>query len=148
MKSLMHQPWLLSLPLAGLLIGCGKPAGTGNAPNVTAGISKTLPAVGRELAMKELRDLSTYYFSYVDTAKHGPAKLEDLQDLKKDLPSLYQALADGRYVVIWNARPDGLSRTVLAYDKDTPAKGGVALLGDGSVKQLSVAEFQAAMKGK
>ena len=146
MKALIHPALLLSVLLAAMPMGCGKPAGTANAPNVTAGISKTLPAVGRELAMKELRDLSTYYFLYVGTSKNGPAKLEDLQELKKDLPNLYQALVDGRYVVIWNARIDGSSRSILAYEKDAPTKGGVALLGDQSVKQMSLAEFQGAMK--
>jgi hypothetical protein len=138
-----------------VLVGCGKtsaPTTAGNTPNVTQGVGKMLPAVGREFVLEDLRQLGIYYQSHLIAAGQGPAKLEDWQELKKDLPNLYQALEDGRYVMIWNTSSalmaEGPSRTILAYEKDAPTKGGVVLLGDGSVKNMTLKEFQSAPRAK
>ena len=156
MRPISHLTWFILVGVASLLTGCSKATVTsqagGNAPNVSQGVGKLLPAVGRETVMQDLRQIGIYYRLEVDTAGQGPAKLEDWRELKKDLPKLYQAIEEGRFVVIWNTSPglmsEGPSRTVLAYEKDAPTKGGVVLLGDGSVRQMSVAEFQAAPKAK
>jgi hypothetical protein len=56
---------------------------------------------------------------------------------------------DGKYTVLWGANPDLMrdpADTVLAYETAAPASGGWVVMADGSVKQLSAAEFQAARK--
>ena len=135
-----------------LLAGCAKPTPTtpGTTPNVKQGVGKLIPAVGREFVMEDMKQLYLHYIVHVDTAKRGPGNLESWNALKKDDSKLYEALKDGRYVVIWNTSPalmtDGPSKTILAYEKDAPTMGGVVLLGDGATKYMTQQEFQAAPK--
>lgn len=139
-----------------LLPSCGPQTAStkGNTPNVTGGIGKQLPAVGRHAVMNDLRQLGVAYPQYVATAGQGPAKLADWTELKADAPKVYEAIEDGRYVVIWGVRllavanDAGLSNTILAYEKDAPNQGGGVLMADGSVKTMTAPEFQAAPKAK
>jgi hypothetical protein len=83
----------------------------------------------------------------------APSKIEDLEPLlQADRPIALQHLKDGEYVFLWNVsldemkERDGLSWTVLCYERQTPERGGQVLYGDGSVKHLSAAEFHQAKK--
>jgi hypothetical protein len=93
---------------------------------------------------QDLRHLGLYL------QRHGkggllPAKLEELTDLKRELPQVYQAVQDDSYVVRWGAPQSG--EAIVAYERDAPSKGGVVLAGDGSVRVLSAEEFQTTAKG-
>ncbi len=93
---------------------------------------------------KDLRYLALYL------QKHGkdgrlPAKLDELADLKREMPQVYQAIRDGAYVVSWGVPYS--AETIVAYERDAPSKGGVVLTGDGSVRVLSADAFQTAAKG-
>jgi hypothetical protein len=59
----------------------------------------------------------------------------------------FQALQSGQYVAVWGVTADD-SRTVLAYQKDATKQGGAVLMADGSVKNMSADELQAALKAK
>jgi hypothetical protein len=74
-----------------------------------------------------------------------PAKLDELADLKREMPQVYQAIRDGAYVVSWGVPHS--TEAIVAYERDAPSKGGVVLTGDGSVRVLSADAFQAAAKG-
>lgn len=58
-------------------------------------------------------------------------------------------IQNGDYIVYWRV---GLSDTapganaILAYEKKTPTEGGAVLLRNGTVKEMTAAEFQAALK--
>ncbi|HTK78257.1 MAG TPA: hypothetical protein VL371_23550, partial [Gemmataceae bacterium] len=56
-----------------------------------------------------------------------------------------RALNSGKYVGVWGVSGKD-SSTVLAYAKDAPAQGGAVLMADGSVKNMSAEEAQAAIK--
>jgi hypothetical protein len=117
-------------------------------PSGGGGVGAMLPSVGRQTGLVDLQQLGQYYLAYA-TAGQSPKRLEELGDLKRDLPKVYQAIQDGQYVVFWNANlnaPAGSSNTILAYVKDTPTRGGVTLFLDGSVRNITAQEFQTAAK--
>ncbi len=124
----------------------GPPPGGLQPPGMNPGIGSTLPSVGRANPGNDLKQLGLYYLNFATTGR-SPSRLEDLADLKRDLPRVYQAVQDGVYVVYWNAQTAGASSpTVLAYVHDVPTRGGVVLLLDGGVTNMTPQEFQAAPK--
>ena len=149
--------------LAALLPGCKKKAKPAAAPSAPAapqglppgglqpaganpGVMSTLPSVGRTNPGNDLKQIGLYYLNFATTGR-SPSRLENLADLKRDLPRVYQAIQDGVYVVYWNAPTTGAaSQTVLAYVHDVPTRGGVVLLLDSSVVNMTPQEFQAAPK--
>jgi hypothetical protein len=91
---------------------------------------------------KDLRHLGLYLQSHGRNGR-SPSKLDELADLKRDLPQMYRAIQDGAVVVYWNA-PLSPAEAVVAYERDAPTRGGAVLLADGSVLQLTPEEFRAA----
>jgi hypothetical protein len=94
---------------------------------------------------ENMRRLAVYLQQY---GKDGrlPAKLDDLTDLKRDLPLVYQAIQDGACVVSWGAPYE--AEDIVAYERDAPSKGGVVLTGDGGTRRVSAEEFRTARKAK
>ena len=39
-------------------------------------------------------------------------------------------------------RPAGTAKTILAYEKDVPASGGLVLMAEGSVRSMTADEFK------
>jgi prepilin-type processing-associated H-X9-DG protein len=132
--------------------GSGAKVTAGGGPNVTAGITKRLPAVGRAIVLNDLRQLGLLYHQHIAASGEGPADLAAWQDLRRDLPDVYQAIGDGRLIVVWGVRladqPAGAARSILAYEKDAPTRGGNVLMADGSVRTMSLSEFQAAPRAR
>lgn len=125
----------------------GGPGGGLQPPGFNPGIAAQLPSTGRVNPGNDLKQLGLYYWQYDPLMEKGPARLEDLRDLRRDLPKVYQGIQDGVYVVYWGARRVAArSDTVLAYVRDAPKVGGMVLMGDGSVQNMSAAEFNAAPK--
>jgi hypothetical protein len=148
----------LGLPTAivclGLLFtGLGATATPARAePLVAAQGGFRLPAVGRAQILNDFKQLGLLYHTTLDTSGKPPANLADWKDLKKEFPKGYKAIEEGRYVFYFNVSlkdmKAGTSNTVLAYEKDAPTRGGVVLMGDGSVKTLTADEFAKAPKAK
>lgn len=142
---------VLLVPLL-LLPGCKKKpaqAQANTSPAITPDstrppIGNYMPAVGRFVPENDLRQFAQLYLA--DATLNPPRSLADMTTLRRDLPKAYSAFEDGRYVVCWGADPNrapaGTSRTVLAYEKATPEKGGVVAFLDGSVRNVSAQEFQ------
>jgi hypothetical protein len=108
------------------------------------GVGAMLPSVGRQMGGADLKEIGLYYLNHASTGR-SPSRLEDMADLKREAPKIYQAIADGQYVVLWNANLNtlaGTSNTILGYVKDAPTRGGVALFLDGSVRNITAQEFQ------
>jgi hypothetical protein len=120
-----------------------EPNGGGLQPRgVNPGVMSMLPSVGRLNPSNDLRQIGLFYLAN----GRSPSRLEDMADLKRDMPLVYQAIEDGVYVVYWNAPMNGSSRAILGHVRDAPTKGGVVLLLDGSVTNMTPEEFKAAPK--
>jgi hypothetical protein len=119
-----------------LPLGCGK--GAINTKN-----SNDLKVIG----------LAFHNFS-ADKPGKAPMKAEDLDPYMKDVPDASKGLKDGKVVFLYGASLQDImkagmtSDTVLAYEKDVPAQGGLVLFADGSVQKMSAGEFQTAKKAK
>jgi hypothetical protein len=96
----------------------------------------------------DLRQIGLAYQNLVAVDGKAPAKAEDLAPYFDNNKRLLDLLKNEDIVFFYNVTPtqmtSGTSNTVLAYVKDVPDKGGLVLLGDGSVKKLSAEEFKKA----
>ena len=104
----------------------------------------------RTRIQNDLKQIGLAYHNFFDTNRKGPAKAEDLGPFLENDARLLGLLKTETIVFYWNVgllqMPQGTSNTVLAYDWEAPTKGGMALMGDGSVKRMTPQEFQAAPK--
>ena len=77
-----------------------------------------------------------------------PTKVADLT--RREYDTVYgggvRGLKSGEYIVVWGTIIGESS--VLAYEKDAPQNGGMALLANGIVKTMSANDLQAALKPK
>jgi hypothetical protein len=97
-----------------------------------------------------------YNLHNVDTGK-PPAKAEDLApyiDPEMKDKRLLEVLKSGKIQFQYNVPiaeivKQGPAKTILAYEKDLPTKGGYAAFADGTVKKLTAEEFKTtALAGK
>jgi hypothetical protein len=109
---------------------------------------------------KELHDLGRAYEHYFITFKKGPASVNDLDGaVLQDTPAakdraqaFLQKIRNKSFVVVWNVKLFPLPSNVppgssfLAYEKDTPHRGGLVLMDDITVKEITAEEFAAANK--
>jgi len=134
-----------------MLCGCTKKPAPAAAPSTAAvpdstrpPIGNYVPAAGRLVPENDLGQFAKMYLA--DAIGKPPQSLADMPDLRRDMREAYKAFEDGRYVVLWgadpNRAPDGASRTVLAYEKATPEKGGIVAFLDGRVRNVTAQEFQ------
>jgi hypothetical protein len=133
----MHHPdrsrllaFLLGLAL--LLPGCGKKIGGGG------------PVSRSSVVLGEINEILG---DYVKSHGKAPAKLQDLAQFEQIYSTGFQALKSGQCVVVYNTKPDKSGNAVLAYEKDVPQKGGSVLMSNGTVKEMTPQEFEAAKKG-
>jgi hypothetical protein len=107
-------------------------------------------AAQRMKRSNQLKLIGLAYHDYYDSFAKGPSGPEDLKNYMEGGNDAHQALVNGDFVVIWNVRiPEmvgGTGSTVLGYEKDVPSKGGLVLMGDASVQQMSADEFKNAPK--
>lgn len=110
--------------------------------------SSSGPRVDRQAEL-DMKIIGLAYHQHLDMFAKAPFKLEELQRVLND-PSALQRLRDGRVVFFWGVHvkhmTNGSSATILAHDKDAPRQGGIVLFGDGSVRTISVDEFQKTAK--
>lgn len=103
------------------------------------------------LRSNQLKRIGLAYHNHMDSSKKPPAKVEDLAPYYENDAQITAAIKEGTFVVFWNcsfqAMKAGTSNTILAYEKETPEKGGLVLMADGSVRTMTVKEFKDAPKG-
>ena len=125
---------VLALVLVGVA-GCGTPAGPAGDP-----------VEARHQTV--LNEISEMYAVYIKTHQKPPQKVADLATPanKTINPLSTQAIQSEEYVVVWGTDLAGNDNAVLAYHKSVPKDGGFVLLCNGSIKQMSAAEFGSAPK--
>ena len=96
-------------------------------------------------------DLSSVFEIYSIAAKNHqkpPQQLSELanKDHEKLHPNAVRALKNGEVIVVWGTPVGGTE--ILAYEKDAPQNGGMVVLANGIVKNMSAAAVQAVVKSK
>jgi hypothetical protein len=123
--------FLALLALAAVLaFGCGGKSGP------------SLPA--EQIQLKEINEM---YWHFVRSHSKPPAKLADLATRRYEgnFSGAVDSLKKGKYLVVWGVK-DKDAGTVLAYEKDVPARGGPVLMADGTIREMTAEEFRAAKK--
>lgn len=98
----------------------------------------------------ELQQVANMLREHHASFNRGPANAADLARFQNDFPFGYNQVKSGEIVVVWGATMGGEggggSDGVIAYEKKAPGEGGMVLLANGTVKQMSAAEFNSAPK--
>lgn len=77
-----------------------------------------------------------------------PSKMAEFGTVEPMLPVAGEAIRKGDLVYVWGATLSPGGTGVVAYEKNAPTEGGWVLIQDGTVKQMTAEEFQAAPKAK
>lgn len=106
------------------------------------------PAPSAEEGLKEMAKV----YQYIEYSKlPPPQKAEDFRDHWDSMQASFDRVQQGEFIVVFgvgrSAAP-GAANQILVYEKKVPASGGAVLLRDGTVKQLSAAEFAATPKAR
>jgi len=101
----------------------------------------------RQVAQNDLRQLAQLYIFYTTEKGKPPTGPDDLDAYSVDGRSMVQKIREGTYIARWGVNPAG--SVVLLYEKGPDHNGNqVVAHGDGSVKLMSNAELQAALKNQ
>jgi hypothetical protein len=103
----------------------------------------TLPPPDGSRGLDELAEVYKYRAA---ERMPAPASVEDLVDHTDAIPNAMQPIRDGEIVVVWRQGYAANSTAVLAYEKNAPTEGGKVLLRNGTVREMTAAEFKAAKK--
>jgi hypothetical protein len=103
----------------------------------------------------DLMQLALTYHNFADSHKgKGPNTVDEFntwaQQNAPEAAPVLSSLKSGKYVFYMGVdiinQPAGAQNTVLGYEANTPTAGGPVVMVDGSTRQMTAAEFQAATK--
>ena len=142
----IHLGSLLLVACCLLLAGCGrtrKTAGDKAKEPSDEGVRLT-PA--RASIPNDLSQLALAYTLCLNEGK-PPANAEALAAWFENDEKLLGKLQSGEIVFLYGVgtkqmRPEGPSRTVIAYEKDAPTRGGYVVFADRAVKKVTADEFK------
>jgi hypothetical protein len=101
---------------------------------------------------KTLKEIGLMYHAYHDMYNKGPSGMQDLQQLASQYPDGYAGLQSGQFVLIYGGKLQemiqGTSNTVLGYEAAVPNSGGLVIMADGAVRQMTAQEFANAPKAQ
>jgi hypothetical protein len=101
----------------------------------------------RNKAKGIMENIGLFYHMYNTQNGRSPANQEEfLASLGPDGTHVADAIKAGYIVVVWKSPLS--SNTVLAYEKDGYQGGRLVMRGDKSMKVMTEAEFQAALRGQ
>lgn len=95
-----------------------------------------------------LEELGEVYKFLAAQNLRPPAKKSDFDEHEAAMQTAHAKIGAGDYVVYYGVGYAASSSDILAYEKDAATAGGKVLLRNGTVKQLTASEFQAAPKAK
>jgi hypothetical protein len=121
-----------------VLIGIGLTAGC------TATATRPVSAERRDT----LKELGEVLKALADEGAKPPAKLAALEPIEPRIPVAGPAIRNGDIVYLWGAEYVSGGNKVVAYEKHTPTEGGLVLIQDGTVKEMTADEFNSAPKAK
>lgn len=100
---------------------------------------------GSPTGKQALDDLAELLKGVAEQKQRPPARPADLQQYEVVHLAATLGISQQDIVYAWG---DGLTggQSVIAYEKDAPTAGGWVLLQDGTVRQMTADEFQAAPK--
>jgi hypothetical protein len=141
------------LAAALLPAGCTRSRGAAPATTTQADAQSTRPGrvkriLDKTKAREYMHQIGIFYQTYVAENGKPPAKLDDfLEYIKRDSRDEYRMLKEGAFV--WNAKAGTNSNKILSYEKDPDLDDNrIVLMGDGSVQQMSTADFDKALPPK
>jgi hypothetical protein len=102
----------------------------------------------RTKIQNDFENLKTYYWDYEITMGKPPAKWEDFKPyIVRDGPaSLVSGIENGRYVVVWKAKPS--SKNVLAYEKQPDVNGKQIVLFGDRIETIASEDLKKALEGQ
>lgn len=96
----------------------------------------------------ELTEVAGMLRDFTARVGRGPTRLSELAEEAQLYPRGYEAIRSGSVVVVWGVvlPMTGGSGSVIAYQSQAPTAGGVVVLQNGEVKQMSASDFASAGK--
>jgi hypothetical protein len=131
----------------GLALALGLAVGCGSGSPEQASLEGTAEYQG-------MKNLCAMYRIVSTSMKRPPRSINELRKAEAEVPGGFGGIGESNVAIYFGAElpevsgklVEGASETVLAYDRMVPRQGGVALMLDGTVRQLSPEEFRAAKK--
>jgi hypothetical protein len=93
-----------------------------------------------------LEDLGGMLKQLAEQNMKPPARLEEL--MEPLVPTAGGMLRNGNIVYFWGIGYDAGSTKIAAHEKNAASEGGFVLLQNGTVKEMTAAEFASAPKAK
>src|SRR5262245_27382427 len=115
---------------------------------LAAGCGRTTTGQAVDASKTALEDLGQMLKDLPAENRKPPAKLADLESVEPMIPVAGPAIRSGEVVYLWGTAYAAGGNQVAAYEKKVPTEGGFVLLQDGTVKEMTASEFQAAPKAK
>ncbi|MDG3007399.1 hypothetical protein [Paludisphaera mucosa] len=84
---------------------------------------------------------------YREKNRPVPKSLKEAEKSGSALPKALEALRSGAVVIFWGLNLDEYGgASVIGYEKQTPERGGVVILGDGATAAMTAEQFREAPK--
>jgi hypothetical protein len=121
-------------------------------PVLVAGCSSGRPVENSGRA-GELRDVAVLLALASGPGNKAPTRFADLVKHENGGPTGFQAVKAGEIVVVWGVpmppegQPGGTT-DIIAYEKKTPTEGGLVLLHNGTIQEMTAEAFAAAPRAK
>ena len=93
-----------------------------------------------------MEELGLLLKTLAEEGRKPPDKLANLGPVEPMLPIAGPAIRNGDLIYVWGAGYVAGGNQVVAYEKKALTDGGFVLLQDGTVKEMTAAELQAAPK--
>jgi len=111
---------------------------------MTSGCGGSPPGAPIGEGKAALEDLGQMLKDLASENRKPPAKLAELEAVEPMIPVAGPAVRSGEVVYLWGTPYAAGGTQVAAHEKKVPTEGGFVLLQDGTVKEMTASEFQAA----
>ncbi len=123
-----------------------------NTPSIRKTLTERTKQAAKAKANQPLREMLAVfrdaYFSFSDRSSgHGPPSWQEFEERVDTSKGLKDKFATLGYEMVFNLGPGDLPRgidsfkCIIAYPKNGPQQGGIVVLHDGAIKELTAKEF-------